>query len=261
MTSIKKRVLLVTGFNYFPQSVGGAESSTHELCRILQNNQFEVAVLAALAPQKDIIHYKNRLLHKLTGRYAPADKFASYQVYRGWDSVEGLAEVKQRFKPDLVVVQSGQPAKLVNASINLGLTTILYIRDVAFDTHGGKYTKNDKLSVIANSQFSAATFLSTFGIPSTVIPPTIIAESYQATKQVGANKVLFINPHPNKGSAVALALAKHNPDIEFLFVEAWILEPQVQKAMSTELNGLHNVTYIKKQKDMRNVYAQGKVLF
>lgn len=257
----KRRVLFVTGFNYFPQSTGGSESSTHELCVAITKSGFMPAVLAALFPRLDRTYLRNRLYAKLTGQYAPADKYSSYAVYRGWEVATALDEVATTFRPDVVVIQSGEPAKLTNKALSLGLKTILYLRDVEFANHGGVYQNNAALRVIANSEFTSERFLDRFGIPSIVIPPTISSENYlsqRPRKERGA--ILFINPHPYKGVDLALKLAKLNPQFDFLFVESWHLATELRQKYLAQASQLSNVRWLPQQQDMRPVYEQAAIL-
>ncbi len=252
---------MVTGFNYFPQSAGGAESSTHELCLALKNEDHQVAVLAALMAKTDPTYVRNRLISKLTGNPAPTDKISGYPVYRAWSAVESLEQVCDDFKPDIVMVQSGEPAKLTNASLALGFPTVLYLRDTNYHSHGGSYHPDRNLHVIANSNFTSRKFRETFGIDSTVVPPAINPARYHVPeKKRISDSVLFINPHPAKGVETAIGLARLNPEIPFIFQEAWQLEASLKQDYLDKISDMKNIEWRKRQKDMRETYSRARVV-
>jgi glycosyltransferase involved in cell wall biosynthesis len=66
----------------------------------------------------------------------------------------------------------------------------------------------------------------------------------------------MINPIPVKGVEIALALAEALPRQQFLFVEGWGTDP----AIVEQIDRLPNATYMRKQLDMRTVYARTRVL-
>src|SRR5690606_34489714 len=60
-----------------------------------------------------------------------------------------------------------------------------------------------------------------------------------------------------KGADIALALAKANPDIPFMFVESWEYDYAPYRAIADQLR---NIVWQKKQADMKSVYGATKVL-
>ena len=248
------RCLMVTGFNYFPQSTGGAESSTNELALALLQAGHKVAVLAALMPTRDRTYFRNRLIAKLTRNPAPTDIFSGYPVYRAWSSLDALEAVCADFK-------SGEPARLTRASLAMGFRTVLYLRDVDYSSHGGSYEPHENLRVIANSEFTSRRFKETFGIESIVVPPAIDPERYKVppSEMVG-DSVLFINPHPNKGVDTAIELARLNPDIPFIFQESWRLDTPLKAALQQQTSSLANVEWRAPQTNMREVYRRARIV-
>ena len=255
------RCLAVTGFNYFPQSKGGAESSTNELALGLMQAGHKVAVLAALMPKRDLTYFKNRLISKLTQNPAPTDNFFGYPVYRAWRAYDALEEVCAHFKPDIVMVQSGEPARLTRLSLDLGFQTVLFLRDVDYSSHGGGYESHDNLNVIANSEFTSRRFKETFGIESIVVPPFIDPERYKVPPaEMESNSVLFINPHPNKGVDTAIELARLNPDIPFIFQESWQLDASLKAGLQQQTSSHANIEWRKPQSDMRALYKRARIV-
>jgi len=254
------RVLIVTGFKYLPQSKGGAESSTHELVVALRAKGHKVAVLAALMPKHDLVYFWNRSVYRFTGNPSPADNLAGYKVYRAWSTNEALEAVCRDFAPEVVAVQSGEPARLTNLSLEFGYRTVLFLRDVEYSTHGGHYSAHKNLRVVANSQFTANHFKESFGIDSIVIPPAIDPAKYYVPESKRIfDSVLFVNPHPSKGAELAFALAEAHPDIPFLFVESWRLDPEIRDRYLRLAGQRGNIQWLTQQKDMRKVYRRARI--
>jgi glycosyltransferase involved in cell wall biosynthesis len=75
----------------------------------------------------------------------------------------------------------------------------------------------------------------------------------------GSN-ILFVNPTPIKGVELMFALATHCPDLPFLVVESWGLEPNWLAHCRHRASTLGNIQWLAPQDDMRGVYAQARVL-
>lgn len=252
---------MATGFNYLPQSFGGAEVSTDNLCQTITKAGHSCAVACALAPTGDSLYFANRLKSKLFRDYAPSDHRVGYPVFRGWQTSVALADVVRKFKPDVTVIQSGETARLVNESLSLGSPTVVYLRDVEFDNHGGEYKAHPALRAVANSNFTANAFTSRFGIEAEVLPPSLDRSRYYVPPINRRPKyVLFVNPHPSKGLKTAVALARSNPDIPFLFLKSWRLDRQHESLLANEIRGLENVEVREPVDDMRSVYAETRLV-
>ncbi len=214
----------------------------------------QVAVLASI-DTADRLGRINRLRRKLPPWHAfPVDHGMGYAVYRGWEPAHGLAEVARRFRPDVVVIQAGEPIPIARAAMALDIPTVIHLRDVEFQHLGGDPRQLDGVSYIANSAFTAARFEETFGIDATVVLNLIDPERYRV--QPSAEKVVFINPHPWKGVDLALEVASKNPTIDFLFVESWRLSPKEATRIHHAISQLGNVTWLPRTLDMRKIYRQ-----
>jgi glycosyltransferase involved in cell wall biosynthesis len=251
------KILFATNHFYLPQSAGGSESSTHDLCTSLKIKSIDCAVLADLGAT-GLTWLRNRIKSKLTFKKYPPDNTLGYSVFRGWNPINGVKEVIASFNPTIAVVQAGRPLLLANAFIQNGIPTIVYLRDVEFHTHGGQYTYHPLLYFLANSQFTARSFENTFGMKAKVIPPLVRTDNYLVTPN--RRKVVFICPSPLKGVELAFKLAENNPTIPFLFVESWFIPPDDKKHYLQRAQRSGNIEWLERQSDMRYVYSQAKFL-
>lgn len=253
------RVLFVTNNFYLPQSAGGSESSTHDLCSQLEKIGItDYAVLARLLPEKDSLWFKNRVKSFFKKQSHPSDNIMGYPVYRGWDVRSGVASVVKDFKPDIAIIQAGEPCLLANEFVQHGVRTVVYIRDVEFYQHEGQYPSSELVSYIANSQFTANAFLDEYNLSSTVIPPLVETKNYIVDSI--RKYVVFVCPHPFKGVELAFRLAEENPDIAFMFVESWSVSDEDKLAYLARAKAAGNIKWLEKQSNMKNVYSQAKLM-
>lgn len=251
------RILLATAHPHIPQIAGGAQSSTHELARELSARGHQTAVLAGLTGA-GWLGLRGRALLKVTSRKAVRDDELGYPTWRTWHAWDGVGDAKAAFHPDVALVQSGQPLKMATAFEGAGVPTAVYLRNVEEDDIGGDPRTLKAARFIANSRFTSDWYRQRFGIESAVIHPLIEAENYR-TETVRTHAV-FINPHPNKGLDVALAVAKACPEIPFLFIETWIMSAEERTALDAALASLPNVTLVPRTRDMRSIYSKARIV-
>ncbi|MDD5271504.1 MAG: hypothetical protein PHU14_02175 [Methylovulum sp.] len=243
------RILFATTNPYPPQTAGGSESSTHDLCLSLIGRGIECAVLA---DQADTAPDGYR-----------ADYGMGYPVYRGRDPAKGVKPVYDLFGADVVVIQAGKPLLLIGECLRHGIRAVVYIRNIEFHWHGGgEYVAHPLLSYVANSRFTADTFKKAFGIAAKVIPPLVRTERHIPERHATPDKqkVVFVCPHPLKGVEIALKLAELNPDIPFLFVESWPMVKGVSDKYPSLAAKLPNIEWLPRQLDMKPIYAQARVM-
>lgn len=252
------RILFGTGHSYLPQRAGGSESSTHDLCKELQKQRIEPAVLASVEPE-GWLGLRNRLERKLfRSRNFPMDRSMGYPVFRGWHPEQGVAEVVARFRPDVAILQAGNPLQLAKPLLDQGVPTIVYLRDTLFRELGGDVSALPKLRYIANSNYTASRFKAEFGLSAPSIPPLVRPEAYKTESR--RQTVTFINPHPYKGAEMAFGLAAARRDIPFEFIEGWPLSDEVMADYQARAKALDNVTWLPRQADMREVYAKARIV-
>ncbi|MFA3790728.1 glycosyltransferase [Aliiglaciecola sp. SL4] len=256
---MKPSILFVTSHSYLPQKIGGAEASTHQLCIEMLKNGYPVSVLSTL-DSGDFISFKTRLKMKLHRTDTVCDYVMKYPVFRVWDLHEKLPKVINSLKPDWVIMQAGECIKLAKIALQTNGThkVSIYVRDVEFAKHGGEYFADEKLSYIANSDFTSQKLLKCFQLKSTAIPPMVDYSKYKVP--LTGTQIVFICPFPEKGVHLATEIAKNNPHLPFLFVESWSYTDEVKRYLVENVEPLKNVKLTPKQLDMVNIYSQAKIV-
>jgi glycosyltransferase involved in cell wall biosynthesis len=256
------RLLFVTALGYLPQSHGGVQSSTNELCISLKQRGHQVAVLAALS-RTGVLGWKSRIKlqinNRLSGCKVFRDSVSDYAVWRAWFPWDELNYVVGKERPDLIVViVADEPVRIALAALRTQIPLLMRLQDVEFHLHAGQFANLSDVPCIANSHFTAGKYRSRFGADSGVIYPFILADRYR-TKTTREN-VTFVNPHPYKGVDIALGVARLCPEIPFTFVESWRLPDEQRQQLMQKRAMLPNVTLLPPQNDMRAVYGKCKIL-
>ncbi|MGE5501592.1 MAG: glycosyltransferase [Ignavibacteriales bacterium] len=252
------KILFATGHPHLPQFHGGSQSSTHELALAFMARGHEVAVLCSLWGA-GLVGLRSRLALKLLRRPAARDRVAGYDVYRKWAVAEDVEDIVAEVRPDVAVVMAMHPVPVARALSDAGAPTLVYLRDVDFGSLGGDPRELEDVAFLANSQFTASRYREEFGIEADVLPPLFDASRYRVEGREG-RFVTFINPTPVKGLHLALEIAALCPEIPFLFVESWPLEPEERRALLAWLDRLPNVTFAARSADMKRVYGRTKIL-
>lgn len=235
------RILFASQLAALPQRAGGNQSSSHELLTALAARGHTVAHLCGLLPG-GWLGWRNRLVRKLRPGIAfPVDRAMGYHSYRGWNPLDGVGEVVRRFRPDVAVVQAGQPMPLARRLLDEAVTAAVYLRDVEFHALGGSPVRHPRVIYFANSRFTAARYRESFGIEAMVVPPLIDPLRYRSAP--ARTKVTFVNPHPNKGVEIAFRLAEARPDIPFEFVQSWRLRPDFADACRRRAAAAGNIDW------------------
>lgn len=250
-------ILLASAHPYLPQISGGAQSSTHELAVEFGRRGHNVSVLAGLTGD-GWLGLKSRFMLKIPGTRYVVDRQLGYPVYRTWFSANVAAEVAERTKADVVVMQSGFPVQLAKALAGSTARIFIYLRNVELEDLGGDLRELSGVGYVANSNFTAGRFKQLFGIDAAMVHPLVRRENY-ATETTREN-VTFINPHPLKGLETALAVARQLPEIPFSFIETWTLDAEQKAKLDRDIAALGNVTLRPSTKDMKSVYGKARIV-
>jgi len=251
------RVLFATDHIHFPQGGGGAERNTHELCLALRGQDVLPAVSCSLRADHSWLSWRNRIRRKLPpGHEFIEDSVCGYPVFRGWRQ-DRVGEVVRRFRPDVVVVQSTHPENLLRALAPCGVPVAVYFHEVEEIGHLAALAGSG-LTVLANSDFTAARLLEVCGLRCRVVLPLIDPRSYRVETHPG--RVLFVNTVPRKGLDIAFGLAERRPDIPFDFVLSWILPPERVAQLSARASAAGNIVLHPPTRDMRRLYARAKIV-
>jgi glycosyltransferase involved in cell wall biosynthesis len=254
------RILFVNSYGFLPQAVGGIEVSVLDLCRSLQAHGHDVAVLCSLL-DGDALWLWNRVKKQLLRRPFPMDRHMGVRVYRGWLPVRGIDDIARRERPDAIVVQGGaiNSYEIAAESVRLGYATFYYAHDVGVLRAGTPLPDMSGVRWIANSPFTAQVLKQHLGVASDIIPPIFHAEKYRVER--AGDCVTMVNPRLEKGGDCAVRVAELCPELPFLFVEAWASQhPDVLK-LKAQASRLPNVTWLRAQPDMRQIYARTRLLF
>lgn len=251
------KILFANAYPHIPQKAGGAQSSMHDLAGEFTKRGHEVSVLAGLSGQ-GWIGLKSRIERKLRRRNFAFDRSLGYPVYRTWFPWEVVAEVARDIGADVVVPQSGASVRVAQALAGVDTRVVIYLRNVEPEDLGGNPAELMGVSYVSNSQFTADRWKELAGIRSDVVHPLVRRENYET--ETTRENVTFINPHPLKGLEIALGIAERCPDIPFVFVESWGLDPQDAARRQQRLAALPNVTLRPRTRDMKSVYGKARIV-
>lgn len=241
------RVLFVSDYPHLPDIRGGLQTSTHDLALALTTAGGEAAVLCGLAGEN--------------GSTAPcvSDTSLGYLCMRAAAPHLALPLAAAAWQADVIIVQSGNAlTRMVLASLETGRPTAVYLHNVETHQLGGMLIADPLLLYLANSHFTAQRWRALAGLHCEVIPPVVQAGNYLAG--ASGDKILFVNPVPIKGVELMFALAAHCPDLPFLVVESWNIEPAWRDWCRQRARALGNVEWMEPVDDMRPVYARSRVL-
>jgi glycosyltransferase involved in cell wall biosynthesis len=120
-----------------------------------------------------------------------------------------------------------------------------------------RLTEVDKKSFVfvANSPFTRDA-LRILGIESTVVPPLFSLDRYDRAEPENRRYATFVCLKQKKGVEIALLLAKHRPNREFLFVPSWGTEPEVL----AKCEAMENVRLFPTKPDLRDAFRQTRLL-
>jgi hypothetical protein len=127
---ITPRIMFVTDHIHFPQGGGGGERNTHDLCLELTLQKHAVAVAVGLTADGSMLAWSSRIRRMLPPRTAYVrDGACGYPTFRGW-GLDGLPQAVDRFRPDVVVVQSTRPNGIFDALASRATRKVLYVHEV-----------------------------------------------------------------------------------------------------------------------------------
>ena len=244
------RVLFASNYPHLPEITGGLQTATHDLCVAIKEMGAEAAVLCGKAPDPDA--------GSSTSAFAQ-DEHLGYLVLRADNPEQALPLAAAAWNASVVVVQNGTALlPMVRSSLESGKPTAVYLHNVETHQLAGNLPAHESLLYLANSAFTAHRWNALYGLDCAVIPPVIAPDRYLAN-QTGT-KVLYVNPSPIKGVEIMFALAAACPELQFLVMESWPLDPQWRLYCQQRAAQLGNIEWCSPAADMRAVYAQARVL-
>jgi glycosyltransferase involved in cell wall biosynthesis len=238
-----RRILILSDHAYFPDRVGGRESSIHELAEELVTSGRHPVVLARQSKSRSLLR------HWL---FRPP-----YRVIRQKDPLKSLEPIlgSERIRTTIVNLDN---SKLPHLLDRLKRDSIIYYRDTQNIENIAGRPELDSLRFVANSSFVSSRVKNILGSTAPVVPPFVRAERYRSPP--GGRFVTFINPIPKKGLHVAMEIAQRLPDIPFLFVESWPLTEEKWRDLALACNAFPNITLRRRSLDMRRIYTDTRIL-
>lgn len=241
------RVLFVSNYPHLPDTHGGLQTTTHDLCLAIKELGAEAAVLCGQLQSGDC------------NSPEVCDEQLGYLVMRADDPAKALAMAAAAWNASIIVVQSGTALlPMVISSLATGRPTAVYLHNVEVHQLAGTLVSDPSLLYLANSRFTAERWRALSGIDCCIVPPVVAPECYLADN--AGDKVLFVNPSPIKGIEILFSLAANCPDIPFLVGESWNLDPGWREHCLNRAYALGNIEWRAPTRDMRTFYAQGRML-
>lgn len=270
------RLLFATRFKFFPDSLGGAQLSSHQLLSGLVDEGWEVGAVCRLSSPFSRL-YARALFHALSrGGFpglAATDDTLGYRCWRlvGLPHMRPLRRLDRHlvkrsfarrleaFRPDVVLGDSSADCPFLRQALARGYPCIYLARSIP--TIGTPSIIPHNLFFAGNSPYTASILEAITGRAIEVVRPMVHAADYRVERRE-PRFVTFINPVPEKGVSVALEVARRMPGTRFLFVKGkWpmarlkTVETLVRPALD-----LPNVEVWEHQLDMRAVYRVTRVL-
>lgn len=248
------RILFAGKQHYDP---GGIPVSTDQLAHRLSGLGHDVAVVAHAAFDGPPARPDDDRLAVRTERG---------RGYQAWSldllpPGPGLDRVARRFRPDVIVVNAGGhwwhdwTVPLVRSAPD-DVPVVLYVRDPEAVDLLDDLAPHVEL-VLANAEHHA-TAAAARGV-SAVTVPSVVDPDCHAVEPTG-EAVVFVNPVPVKGVAVAWELAAERPDVPFDFRMAWKLPARVVEELTERARALGNVTVLPSTPDLRAPYRRARLL-
>jgi glycosyltransferase involved in cell wall biosynthesis len=134
--------------------------------------------------------------------------------------------------------------------------TLLYVHDVGGAELAARLGQEVD-AVAAVSEFVAGA-IRDHGGDAVAVPPLVPLTRYRvATSRTVA---LLVNPIPQKGLRLALALAGRRPDVEFAFTRCWPIDPRALRALRAAARRLGNVEIRSTTPYPAELYGDARVL-
>lgn len=243
------RILFATTHTYLPQGTGGLEINTNVLCRALVAAGHDARVFCGV---HDTPCYRSRrMMSKVMGRTLLQDRRLGYPVYRARYPILSAPEAACAARSDIVVTQGWNAAALAQAFSKAGIPVIVYAHNAQ------RFGADEPVAdVMANSRFTASLHPDRNVIG--IVPPLIEPNDYRVDSS--RKSVLFVNPIPQKGLAIAINLARARPDIPFDFFEAWLLSSRERAQARAATEGIANIRWHPAVSDMRQAYRRARLV-
>jgi len=247
--------ILFAGKQHF--ETGGIDRNTDQLAVRLLARGHDVGVMAP--PRVDMIRGSNRPIHGVEEVHV--FDYRTWTV-NGITPGEALSELLRTYAPEVLVVNAGgrwfhdwtRPLLKVARD---RVPSVLYLHDTeALELLAERGIEPDAVWGCADTRTRLA---HAAGYDDAItISPLVEPELYRTTPT--GEVVLFINPVKVKGLRTAITLAAARPDIPFVFLRSWNLQPGFLEELRAMIAALGNVELAGPTPDPREYYARARVL-
>jgi len=174
------------------------------------------------------------------------------------DFANGLGNVIDAFKPDVVWAQLEGATPVLELARSKGVQGLFFVHDAEFDPAELQAIGDLGCHVVCSSGFLADKARKVIGRKAHVVYPCPQTNFGVVGDPHGC--ITMINPHRVKGLHTFIEIAKRMPSEQFLLVESWRLTDQGLAALEDELADAPNVRFLRRVSDMRQIYCQTKLL-
>ncbi|MDX2104178.1 MAG: glycosyltransferase [Alphaproteobacteria bacterium] len=234
-------ILVCSSHPHLPETRGGLQTSTDDLCHALSARGYGVTLLCG------------------TDKSDCREVLSGVSIVRAQHPDHQLAPLARDVNAALVLIQSGRSvANLLADAVETGRPTAVYLHNVELHRIGGILPPDPRILYFANSRFTAERWWNFFGIQCVVLPPVIRGDRYRGTSS--GDRILFVNPIPEKGLERVMRLAAANPDLPFVIVESWTTDLDWRRWLFQRFGALANVEWRVATDDMPALYANSRIL-
>lgn len=263
----KKTILFLAKFFHPP--LGGGEYFLHKLLKSLKEDGFNIISGCYSDPSNESYFKQTQTINW--------DGIPVFRLKNGPESIEDFVDY---VKPDIVITQSFDALRIIDAAKRVGAKTILgthFWRNICdVDTHFVNMltreigsvrllTKNHRAffesdQVYVNSEFMKLALKKYTGFECENIIHPIIDLERVISKNNTKEFITLVNPDEGKGGALFVQLAERLKGIKFLCVGKGNEFHTPNRIINRELNRLKNVTIVESSKDMSSIYGKTKIL-
>ena len=250
------RILISLAEPLPPQASGGSQKVAAELADLLVRSGEKVGLAGRFSRKQRLgLAFAVRALRAGKLYHREAGLFDQFRFFRDG---KGFTQVLDTFLPDVVVMNTMSAMPMANLVASRQIPLVLYWHDVEF--HKLEGIPPEGAVHVANSQFTANRLEERFGLTAMVIPPLFSRIADEASSEATHDRLLFINPVPDKGLDRVIEIAQAFPDLTVEMVESWVMDQYEQKALRDRLALLPNVILTPRQRDMAPVYKRAWLL-
>ncbi|MBL8839391.1 MAG: glycosyltransferase [Alphaproteobacteria bacterium] len=183
----------------------------------------------------------------------------SYVQLAARDPAGAIGPLLEQVRADAVVfTTSSQIAAPIAACRAADLPVVMNFLTADLHALDVTFTSDPGFLYLANSSFLASRLTAWFGITAEVVHP--IVHPVRLDPSVRQDRVLFINPVPQKGWAIAAAVMRALPRTPFIVIESWRLDAPWRAYCRGSIADIGNIDWRSAVEDMTPIWSRTRVL-